>query len=76
MDHERQEEVVWESIDDLRALRTQMQKKLIDRQEADSRINANGKIMKGVQILITNEVVAKKLLRVMSAAEALPEDKS
>jgi hypothetical protein len=75
MDRERQERVVWESIDDLRAVRELMQKKSIDRQEADSRINANGKIMKGVQILITNEVVANKLLMLMPTAGALLEHK-
>lgn len=55
--------VIEECIEQGREMLTKMQKKLIDRQDGDSQFNGLGKILKGVQLHIADEMVTKGLMR-------------
>ena len=69
-------EVLEETINKTRDLYTKMEKKLIDRQDADSRVNALGKIFKGVQIHLADEMFSEhKLLLPATNASRLLEQK-
>jgi hypothetical protein len=70
-------EVLEESINTLRSIRTKLEKKLIDRQEADSRINNEGKILKGIQLHLGDAIfMATKGQSVELAAVAALEHKA
>jgi hypothetical protein len=69
-------EILEETINKNRELYTKMEKKLIDRQEADSRVNALGKILKGIQLHMADEMFTEqKLASPTIAAQKLLEQK-